>query len=244
MRTLRELIRRTSFATDVDSSRYALSGVLFEMNSDQVFAVATDGRRLARMVGTGLGVNGHETKANHTIVTVRGLALISKAISDLPDDEKVEFAARANDIVVRTIKSTVTCRLVEGRFPNWKNVLPSRKNDTQIDLPAGPFLSAIRQAAIVADAETHGLDFQFEADQLVISARTANLGASRVSLPIEHDGKAAIVMKLDYRYVSDFLRLLDADSTCTANMASSSESMLFTTDDGYQYVVMPMALER
>lgn len=243
VRTLRELIRRTSFATDDESSRYALSGVLIEMKGDEVYAVATDGRRLARMVGTGLPVSDHQTQANHTIVPVRGLALITKAISDLPENETVDFAARANDIVIKTSKSTMTCRLVEGKFPNWRNVIPSRKKDVRIDLPVGQFFNSIRQAAIVADTETHGLDFSFEPSQLVISARTANLGTSRVNLPIDHTGEA-IAMKLDHRYVSDFLRLLDPETNCTANMASSSESMLFTTDDGYQYVVMPMALER
>lgn len=243
VRTLRELIKRTSFATDPDNSRYALSGVLFEMNGDEVFTVGTDGRRMARMIGTGLSVAGHVTKPNHTIVPARALGLIAKAISDLSDDDTVNFAARANDIVISTIISTVTCRLVEGKFPNWKNVLPSRKNDTKIDLPVGQLFSAIRQAAIIADAETHGLDFKFERSQLVISAKTANLGTSRVNLPIEHSGDM-IEMKLDFRYVSDFLRMLASESTCTANLASSSESLLLTTDDGYLYVVMPMALER
>ncbi len=242
-RLLRELIRRTSFATDDDSSRYALSGVLFEMRDSDVCAIGTDGRRLARMSGTGLSVAGHATVPNNTIVPARALALINKAIAEVGDDDKVKFGARAKDVVIQTSRATVTCRLVEGKYPNWKQVIPTRKNPTLIDLSVGPFFSAIRQAAIVADSETRGLDFEFAPNQLIVSAKTANLGASRVRLPIAHGGDT-IAMKLDHSYVGDFLRLLDPESTCTANIASSSESMLLTTDDGYQYVVMPMALER
>ena len=50
-RLLKELVRRTLFATDTDSSRYALGGVLLEFNEDQIIAVGTDGRRLAKMEG-------------------------------------------------------------------------------------------------------------------------------------------------------------------------------------------------
>jgi DNA polymerase III subunit beta len=243
-RTLKEMIRRTVFAIDADSSRYALGGVLFEMTGGEVFAIGTDGRRLARQVGTGMSVGEHKTEPNHCIVPGRSLALVAKAISDLGDDDKVNVAARKSDIVIDTGRGSVTCRLVEGKFPNWKQVIPSRKTPTLVDLSVGPLASGIRQAAIVADVETHGLDFLFDENELVISAKTANLGASRVSVPITYDEPHSIEMKLDYRYLSDFLRMLDPESTCTANIASSSESMLLTTDDGYAYVVMPMALDR
>jgi DNA polymerase-3 subunit beta len=195
------------------------------------------------MQGTGMSVGGHETPSNQTIVPARALALVSKALSDLDDDDTVNFVARQSDIVVQTQRSTVTCRLVEGKFPNWKNVIPTRKDPTLVEIAVGPFFSAIRRAAIVANVETHGLNFKFADDALVISAKTANLGTSRVRLPIPYSRKP-IEMMLDYRYLGDFLRMLDSESACTASIASSSEAILLTTEDGYQYVVMPMALER
>jgi len=119
------MIRRTVFAIDADSQRFALGGVLFEMNGNEVFAVGADGRRLARQVGTGLSIGGHATTANQTIVPGRSLALVAKAISDLDDDAKVNVAARSKDIVIDTGRGSVTCRLVEGKYPNWKQVIPS-----------------------------------------------------------------------------------------------------------------------
>jgi DNA polymerase-3 subunit beta len=191
-----------------------------------------------------MSVGDHKTQSNQTIVPGRSLALVAKAISDLDDDAKVNVAARSKDIVIDTGRGSVTCRLVEGRFPNWKQVIPTRKTPTLVDISVGPLASGIRQAAIVADHETHGLDFLFDEDELVISAKTANLGTSRVSVPITYDQPHSIELKADYTYLSDFLRMLDPESTCTVNISSSTESMLLTTDDGYSYVVMPMALER
>ena len=240
-RLFREMVRRTSFATDVDSSRYALGGVLMELVGDEVLAVGTDGRRLACMRGQGKSVGGHQTSGNTTIIPVKSLTLMERSIGD--KEETVHIASRANDVLLRTSRCTVYSRLVEGRYPNWRQVLPKRDNSVKVDFNVGPFFTAIRQAAIVADSETRGLDFEFGNGSLILSAKTANLGTSRIEFPINYTGDP-IRMKLDFRYVSDFLRVLEADATCTVDISSSTESALFTTTDGYSYVVMPMALER
>jgi DNA polymerase III subunit beta len=237
----REMVRRTSFATDPDSSRYALGGVLMELVGDEVLAVGTDGRRLARMQGQGKSIGGHQTSGSTTIIPTKSLGLMERSIGD--KEETVHIASRTNDVLLRTSRCTVYSRLVEGRYPNWRQVIPKRDNSVRVDLNIGPFFNAIRQAAIVADTETRGLDFEFGQGSLVLSAKTANLGTSRIEFPISYTGDA-IRLKLDFRFVSDFLRVLEPDATCTVDISSSTESALFTTEDGYAYVVMPMALER
>jgi DNA polymerase-3 subunit beta len=93
-----------------------------------------------------------------------------------------------------------------------------------------------------ADQETRGLDFEFGNGTLVLTAKTADLGQSRVELPIPYDGEV-IKLKLDYRFVSDFLKVLDASTTFKLDIASSTQPALLTTADGYAYVVMPMAMD-
>ncbi len=239
-RLFKEMVRRTSFATDADSSRFALGGVLLELNGEEVLAVGTDGRRLARVQGTGKSIGGHQTSGNSTIIPTRSLMLMERSIGD--KEEVVHIAARGNDVLLRTGKCTVYSRLVEGRYPNWRQVIPSRDNSVQIDMTVGPFFNVIRQASIVADQETRGLDFEFGGGSLVLAAKTADLGQSRVEMPIDYDG-AAIKLKLDYRFVSDFLKVLDSNTSFKLDIASSTQPALMTTADGYAYVVMPMALD-
>jgi hypothetical protein len=155
---LRELIRRTIFATDAESSRYALGGVLFEMHSDKIIAVGTDGRRLARMEGPAESCNGHETGETTTIIPTRSLQVIDRALSDL--DAEVLIAVRSNDVLVKTPQATIYTRLVEGRFPKWRDVFPVRHKAIQVEMNVGPLYSAVRQAAIVADEETRGPGFR------------------------------------------------------------------------------------
>lgn len=237
----RELIRRTSFATDTESSRYALGGVLIEIEGDEILAVGTDGRRLALMQGAGKSVNGHATTGSTTIVPTKALLLMERSIAD--KEEVIHFAARANDVLVRTGRATIYSRLVEGRYPNWRQVIPQRDNAIEINSIVGPFFASIRQASVVADPESRGVDFHFGDGSLVVAARAAEIGQSRIEMPIAYDGEVVKLM-MDYRYVADFLKALDADKTFSLEISNSAEPALFKTDDGYKYVVMPMARDQ
>ena len=125
-RLFREIISRTEFATDMESSRYALGGVLFELEPNKITAVGTDGRRLAKMEGPAEAVGGHKTGDTMTIIRTPSLRSIGRAIADA--DNEVHLAARGNDVLLRTPRATFYSRLVEGRFPRWRDVFPSRRD--------------------------------------------------------------------------------------------------------------------
>jgi DNA polymerase-3 subunit beta len=240
-RLFRELIRRTLFATDNESSRYALGGVLLEMGDKEIIAVGTDGRRLAKMQGPVMSSGGHSTTDRTTIVPMRAMQLMERALTD--SDGEVQLAARGNDILVRSPRATIYSRLTEGRFPRWRDVFPQRQDAAKIELRIGDFYSAVRQAAIVTSEESRGVDFKFAGGMLELSGRAAEVGQSRVELPIAYDGPEVAIC-LDPRYVSDFLKVLDPEKTFTLEIKNAESAAVCTTDDGYGYVIMPLARDR
>ena len=235
------MVKRTVFATDSDSSRFALGGVLLEMEESRVTAVGTDGRRLARMEGTGESVGGHQTTGASTIVPTRAIQLIERALND--KDETVDVAARNNDLMVRTPQAVIYSRLVEGRYPNWRQVFPTRENAVQLDVTVGPLFAALRQAAIVTDHESRGIDFTFADGTLKMEASTAEIGESQIEIPIAYEGES-ITMTMDHRYLADFCKVLDNEVSFILEIESGAAPALLTTDDGYGYVIMPMARDR
>ena len=237
-RLLREVIRRTIFATDNESSRYALGGVLLEMTPDRITAVGTDGRRLAKMEVPAQSIGGHQSGDSMTIVPTKAMQLLERALSD--SDAEIQIAARSNEVLVKSPRATIYSRLVEGRFPRWRDVFPQRTGTVKIDLAVGPLHSAVRQAAIVTSEESRGVDFTFEGGSLVLNGRAAELGQSRVELPVAYDGPA-LSIKLDPRYVSDFLRVLDPEKTFSLELKDAESAAVCSTDDGYGYVIMPLA---
>ncbi len=240
-RLFKELIRRTIFATDTESSRYALGGILLEFAKDKVTAVATDGRRLAKMEGPAMSVAGHASGDAMTIVPTRSMQLIERALSE--SDAEIQVAARDNDILVKSPRVVIYSRLVEGRFPKWRDVIPARQEAVRLDLAVGPVYSAIRQAAIVTSAESRGIDLTFAEGTLVLSGSTAEVGQARVELPIPYDGPK-LTVTMDHRFVADFLRALDPEKTFRLEIENSDTAVLCTTDDGYSYVIMPLARDR
>jgi DNA polymerase-3 subunit beta len=240
-RLLRELIRRTLFATDTESSRYALGGVLMEFETDKVIAVGTDGRRLAKMEGACQTVGTCEGDDLATIVPAKSMQLIERAFTDL--DAEVRIAAHANDILLKSSRVMVYSRLVEGRFPKWRDVFPTRREAIQIELAVGPLYSALRQAAIVASEESRGIGFTFGDGTLVLRGETAEVGQARVELPIPYDGPN-VTLALDHRFVADFFKVLDPEKVITFEIENADSAALLTTDDGYGYVVMPLATDR
>jgi DNA polymerase-3 subunit beta len=234
----RELVRRTVFATDQENSRYALGGVLLEFGAEKITGVATDGRRLAKMEGPVHFVGGSAPPNGMTIVPTRAMSLMEKALSD--STSEIQIAARQNDILVKSPRATVYSRLVEGRFPRWRDVIPQRPNSVRIDAMVGPLYGALRQAAIFTDTESRGIDFTFAEGNLLLKASVAEMGDSRVEIPISYTGKP-VVLSLDNRYVAEFLRVLDPEKSITIDFIDSESAALFTTDDGYGYVIMPMA---
>jgi DNA polymerase-3 subunit beta len=245
IRLMRVLIRRTLFATDAESSRYALGGVLLEFEPERVIAVATDGRRLAKMEGPATSVNGYGGTVggeSTSIVPTRAMQLIDRVLSP-GEEEQVKLAVRGNDILLETSDATIIARLVEGRFPKWRDVFPRRENATTIPLTVGPLYSAVRQASVVSSAESRGIDFEFAEGNLILQGTTADVGESRVELPVGYDGPP-IKLTLDFRYVGDFLRVLDPQMVFTMNLVNGDSAAVCGTDDGYGYVIMPLSRER
>lgn len=238
----RQIISRTEFSTDTESSRYALGGVLFEMDDQQIIGVGTDGRRLARMQGPAKSVGGHTTGDTMTIVRTDALRRVVRAITD--SDGEVKLHVRASDILMQTPRATFYSRLVEGRFPRWRDVFPARRDAVQIALTVGPFFTTLRQAAVMTDNESRGIDFTFGEGVLKLNASTANVGQAQVELPIAYDGPS-IVVTLDHRFVENFLRVLSPEQSLTLEIENNETAAVFWTEDrNYGYVVMPLARDR
>ena len=235
---VRELVRRTVFATDNESSRYALGGVLLELGAEGVIAVGTDGRRLAKMQGTA-ALRGAPADVQ-PIVPARAMQLIERCLGAA--DAPVLLASDSSEIVVRSGPTTVSARLVVGRFPRWRDVFPERPDAIRVSLAAGPFLAAVRQAAIVTSEQSKGVDFAFEPGQLVLCGRSAESGESRVELPLEHAG-ATVRIKLDPRFAIDFLRVLDGGTNVAIEITDPQSACVCRTEDGYGYVIMPLAAD-
>jgi DNA polymerase-3 subunit beta len=236
---LRTMIRRTVFATDIESSRYALNGLLVELEGNKISLVGTDGRRLAVVRGSATAVGGPSTKDFTPVVPTKAMNLIDRTLGE---EAEVQLALQPNKALLRSRRAVISSRLVEGRFPRYQEVFPSRVEST-VSLNVRDLLQAVRQAMIVTSEESRGVDFSFTEGRLTLAARAPELGESQVELPIAFDGKD-IVITFDPRYLVDMLRVLNEESAVTLDLIDHQSAAVFKTYDGYTYIVMPLTRER
>lgn len=232
-------IQRTIFATDPESLRYALGGIKLELDQDKVTLAATDSRRLAVYKSTCSAKGAVSEEVGDPVIPQKAMNLIDRSIHD--DDQEVHVAIRQNDVLVKSGLSTIYARLVEGRFPRYQDVMPTEFG-IAIELVVGPFHSAVRQAMIVTNDESHGVDFTFGDGTLTLTSTGADVGSSKIQLPIGYDG-AEFMVTFDPKYVADFLKVLDPASPISLNMVDANSAAVFKSGDNYTYVVMPLSNE-
>lgn len=234
---LRTMIRRTIFATDSESTRYALGGIQMELGAEKLTLAATDSRRLA-VVSTACSLVGSPAiPATAPVIPSKAMGLIEKSLGD--GTGEVHIALHQNDVVVRCQGTTIASQLVQGRFPDYRKVVPESCNST-IDMVVAPFHSAVRQAMIVTNEESRGVDFTFADGKLKLSSKAADIGQSTVEMPISYSGEE-MTITFDPRYVADFLKVLDGGTQFHLKLISHDDRATFATDDNYTYVVMPLA---
>lgn len=238
-KALGTMIRRTIFATDPTSSRYALGGVMFEFGAHVVNLVATDSRRLA-MASATLGRTGNPPEPSKPpIVPVKTLAVLERLLPDT--DDPVLCSCEATGIAFSVGPAVIRSRLMEGRFPRYQDVIP-KKHEVSVEVIAGQLHSVVRQAQIVTSEESRGVDFRFGNGGLDLRSEAADVGNSRVEMPICYDGEP-VVIRLDPRFVADFLKAVAPETQVSVKLLGSDDPGVLTTVDGYTYVIMPLSRE-
>ncbi|MCR9295442.1 MAG: DNA polymerase III subunit beta [bacterium] len=236
-RALQHALNRTMFCTDPDSSRFALGGVCISLEKGECNIIGTDGRRLA--VAT---IPCDESNAKNVptlpIIPTKAVQLVARYLPT-GEDAKVKVAFTDNDVAFGFGDTAIRTRLVEGRFPNWRQVIP-QVADWPLTLNLVPEVveRCVRQAAIVADRESRGIDLTIEDGTLSFAAATSEAGQSNVKMPIEYSGDESVTIRVDHRFLKDCLAA--CGEIVSLHINSGTMPMLFQTSD-YRHVIMPMA---
>lgn len=236
---LRDMTRRTVFAAAAaEHSRFgATTGILVELDDGKASLVATDGRRLALAHCEAQAHGGHSTKGQMPVVPAKAMTLLERNLTE--PDEKVCISLRPNEVLMKTERAMIYSRLVEGRFPNYRQVLPTKHN-ARIPLTVGPFLSAVRQAAIMTDEESKRVIFTFAKKKLTLQARGVESGRSKVEMPVDFEAAKPIEISFDPKFLVEMLRVLEPDTGLTLDVTDSTTPAVFRADPDYLYVVVPL----
>ena len=225
--------KATIYATDSESSRYALGGVLVEVADGNPTWVATDGRRLACV----------ETETDQAVddsQTILPGRLVALAASLAVGDGSVQIEADAKEVRFTLDGTTITGRLVEGKFPRWRDVLGEPEGEPAV-IDVVELLQSVQSAAIVTSEQSKGITLAWTANTLVLVGRSSEYGESKVICPTIAAGSTAGT-KLDPKYVAQFLANLPGDEEPHVDVyVKDAQSRVVLKCGPYTGVIMPLA---
>jgi DNA polymerase-3 subunit beta len=236
---LRGMIMRTIFAAAKESGKFAITGILWEVEGKNVRLVATDTKRLALSVGPATSHDAGDTKGQSHLVPTKAMQLLERHLQNLPADAPVKASLRPNEVLFQTDTTTIYSRLVEGRYPPYREIFP-KKTQAKVSLQVTPFLTAVRQAAIMIDEEAKRVAFHFTKNNLTLEAQGPTTGRSKVPLGIDYDGPN---MDINFapEYVVEMLRVLSEDAPLSLELVDGAKPALFKVGTDYSYLVMPIS---
>ncbi|MBN2562378.1 MAG: DNA polymerase III subunit beta [Phycisphaerae bacterium] len=231
---LRRAVERTLFAAARENTRYAINGVLWEQKGKRLHLVATDGRRLA-VSGAALE-KPSEKEDLQAIVPTKPLVLLSRLHMDA--NEVLSVWISSNQVVMRSECATISSVLVEGHFPKYEDVIP-RDQDKMITLNTADFFSAVKRAALLANAESKGIRLNLDREALVLSSRTPEQGEATVRVKVDYNGED-IQIGFNPEFLADGLKV--CEETVTLELKESSKPGVIKSGSDFKYVVMPVSL--
>lgn len=235
-------IGKTSFAVDTAqrSGRFSTGGLLVQSEGERLAFVATCGRRIVSNVVD--VTSGPKITNNTTIVPLKAAKAILVAAKGSSDSVAFihagssRFSAAFGDVVIHA-------RLIEGRFPDWRRMVPEKVSDNSAVVQASEADRSIRQASICTDKESSGIRFTFGSNLLVLEASAAETGDSRVECIAGYAGKESSVI-LSGKLVADFCRILDSEDDIFVSMdglrSSNGAPMVHLASGDLSMCIAPM----
>jgi DNA polymerase-3 subunit beta len=229
--------KATTYATDSESSRYALGGVMLDVeqtaDGSKQHWVATDGRRLSCVETE----SDDAVDASQTITPARLLATVASMATG---DGSVQVESNGKEVRFSLDGCTITGRLVDGRYPRWRDVVGEAEGEPTV-IDCVELLQAVNSAAIVTSEQSKGISLTWTANTLVLVGRSSEYGESRVICPTIAAGSTAST-KLDPKYLAQFLAHLPQDEEPHVDVyVADAQSRVLVKCGPYTGVIMPLA---
>ena len=232
-----ETINRVARSASRDETRPHLTGVLVSASGKELRMVATDSYRLSvKETSLEEPLDG-ELEANVPARTLQELGRV--AGGDNPETE-IEIAALENQVVFTVGETILSSRLVEGRFPNYRQLLPE-SFEHELRLSTAELLEVVRRISLLAQKNAP-LRMAFSDGALEVSAQTPDVGEASESLPVPFKGEP-LEIGFNPEFLRDGLESAESDELVLKLISPLRPGLIQSGDDGgFTYLVMPIRL--
>ncbi len=229
-------VEQTQMAASTDEARPVLTGVLVQLQQGNLTLAATDGHRLAVRK---LPASGSSDLEASLIVPARALAELSRVFKGEPSQVEIIISKARNQIFFKAGNSELTSRLIDGKYPNYSQVIPS-KSSTKVRLATSELTQTVRAVSLFARDSANVIRVKAQSGAVVLSATTNEVGDSKAEMPAEVEG-SEIQIAFNARYVLDALAVIGEDQVELLFDGPLSPGLIRPPGkEHYLYVIMPV----
>lgn len=190
--TLFNGINRTVFATADDELRPVMNGIYFDITTDDLTFVASDGHKLVRVIHKDVKGDGRSSfiLPKKPANLLRSLLPKENGTVDVKFDENNAYITMSNFVMI--------CRFVEGRYPNYNSVIP-QNNPNNVTLDRLALLNALKRVSVFSNPASSLVKLQLSEDKIVVSAQDIDfLTSAEEMIPCQYNGN---VMNIGFKAV-------------------------------------------
>ena len=233
---LKNLISKTSFAMGNQDWRHYLNGLYMMIDDKVITTVATDAHRLAMATSS---LNEASSESTSGIVPRKSINEIGKLVGD--ESENVVIQLGQTSIAANVSGTTFVSKLIEGKFPDYEQVIPSGESSLLV-VNRKNFSESLSRVSVLSSEKYKGVRIITKKDSLNISANNPEKEQGEENLPCEYQGEE-IDIAFNVNYLQEILSTIDSE-TIEINFFGSEKSCLITdpNSENLKYVVMPLLI--
>lgn len=241
---LSEMIEKTIYSVANDETRYHLNGVFFARQKGEggprFRMVATDGHRLSLVDRkTTDGVDFGDDVEKGVIIPRKGLQEIRKLLESAEDS--VSMVIEGSQLVVTHGSTVLMVRLIEGRYPDYKQLIPQNMTE-HVYIDRESLLSSLKRVSLLSNQKSKGVTMAFSPGRVEITSNNPDLGDAKEELEVDYNGKE---MKIGFnaRYILDVLGAMNEPEVGIELKDQLSPGLVRPKEDkDYTCVIMPMRI--
>jgi DNA polymerase-3 subunit beta len=249
---LKEMIAEVAFAAADDESRPVFTGVLVQVGEKKITFAAADAFRLAVRTAP---LDNFEGKQEDILIPARTLNELARI---LPSEGDVEMVVTPNrsQVLFHTQQIDLVSRLIEGNFPNYRQIIPKPQDTTtRAEISAKEFAARIKLAALFARDSSNitrikinrGDNEGRETGSITIEATAEDLGNNKSELNANVDGPEQQII-FNVKYLSDVMAVIGTSEVAIEVSAATKPGVIkpigLPEQNDYTYVIMPMHTNR
>lgn len=233
-----DMAKKTAFAAAKEMGRYAMNGILLEVESSAARMIATDGRRLALCER---GIEKGPKTLTAAIVPTKGMQQFLRSLD--ASQEEVQITIASNQMAIRSGNAQVFVRLLEGEFPKYSAVIP-KEAPHSAEIDRTKLQQKLQLVANLTAEESRSVRWSFTADTVQLRAESAGRGEAKAELEAKVKAKGATGLQISFNpdYLLEGLKSSDAE-TVRLDFADKDKPGKFSLGENHVYVVMPVTLD-